>query len=88
MYDAFSSSSSNDDAFSVIEPTWDRNEKNPAGTAAARMSHGINLNFPDQIPQRLLDRIVWKTVHGDRLRAASARAERELRRIVVRPATG
>ena len=87
MYDAFSSSSSNDDAFSVIEPTWDRNEKNPAGTAAARMSHGINLNFPDQIPQRLLDRIVWKSVHGDRRRAAPARTERELRRIVVRPAT-
>jgi hypothetical protein len=66
MYDAFSSSASNDEPFAVVEPTWDRTEKNPAGTAAARMSHGLNLNFPDTVRQRQLDRILWKSVYGDR----------------------
>jgi hypothetical protein len=30
------------------------------------MSHGLNLNFPDTVRQRTLDRILWKSVYGDR----------------------
>jgi hypothetical protein len=30
------------------------------------MSHGLNLRQLDQVPQRKLDRIIWKTVYGDR----------------------
>jgi hypothetical protein len=66
MYDAFQSTPGNADPYSVIAPTWDLNERNAAGTAAARMSRGLNLGRPDVVPQRLLDRIIWKTVHGDR----------------------
>jgi DNA-binding beta-propeller fold protein YncE/phospholipase C len=66
MYDAFTSTPANSEPYTVIQPTWDRTEKNKAGTAAARLSRGVNLNYPDQIRQRLLDRIIWKTVYGDR----------------------
>jgi DNA-binding beta-propeller fold protein YncE len=65
MYDAFQSTPDNGEPYSVIQPTWDLTETNKAGTAAAR-SHGLNLSRPDAVPQRLLDRIIWKTVHGDR----------------------
>jgi DNA-binding beta-propeller fold protein YncE len=66
MYDAFQSTPGNADPYNVIAPTWDLNERNAAGTAASRMSRGLNLGRPDAVPQRLLDRIIWKTVHGDR----------------------
>jgi hypothetical protein len=66
MYDAFSSTPSNAAPYSAVPPTWTVNEKNAAGTAAARMSHGLNLRQLDRVPQRKLDRIIWKTVYGDR----------------------
>jgi Phosphoesterase family len=66
MYDAFSPTPSNAAPYSAISPTWNVNEKNAAGTAAARMSHGLNLSQLDRVPQRKLDRIIWKTVYGDR----------------------
>ncbi|MDX6650560.1 MAG: hypothetical protein QOJ97_2511 [Solirubrobacteraceae bacterium] len=66
MYDAFQPTPGNAEPYSAIAPTWDLNERNAAGTAASRMSRGLNLNRPDGVPQRLLDRIIWKTVHGDR----------------------
>jgi hypothetical protein len=65
MYDAFSSTGANPDAYDVIDPTWNLNEKNPSGTAAARMSRGLNLRQVDRVPERELDAILWKTVHGD-----------------------
>ncbi len=66
MYDAFTSTPSNADPFSVISPTWSLTEKNAAGTAAARLSRHYRLNYPDLITQRRLDRILWKSVYGDR----------------------
>jgi DNA-binding beta-propeller fold protein YncE len=66
MYDAFQSTPSNDQPFTAVAPTWDVNETNPSGTAAARMSAGLNLGQPDQVTQRTLDRVIWKTVHGDK----------------------
>nr|MDQ6914316.1 hypothetical protein [Actinomycetota bacterium] len=65
MYDAFSSTPSNDAPYSAVAPTWDLNEKNAAGTAAARMSARVDLNHPDRVSQRQLDRIIWKTVYGN-----------------------
>jgi hypothetical protein len=66
MYDAFQPTPSNDQPFTALEPTWDVNETNPAGTAAARMSQGLNLQEPDHVSQRELDRVIWKSVHGDK----------------------
>jgi YVTN family beta-propeller protein len=66
MYDAFQPTPSNGDPYTALAPTWDVNEKNPSGTAAARMSAGLNLRQPDQVSQRTLDRVIWKTVHGDK----------------------
>jgi DNA-binding beta-propeller fold protein YncE len=66
MYDAFQSTPANDAPYTAIPPTWNVNEKNVAGAAAARMSRGLNFNQVDRVSQRKLDRIIWKTVHGDR----------------------
>jgi DNA-binding beta-propeller fold protein YncE len=66
MYDAFQPTPSNDQPFTALEPTWDVNETNPTGTAAARMSQGLNLQEPDHVSQRELDRVIWKSVHGDK----------------------
>jgi hypothetical protein len=66
MYDAFSGTPDNSEPFDVKPPTWDLVEKNKAGTAAARLSHGLNLSQPDRVRQRVLDRILWKTIYGDK----------------------
>jgi DNA-binding beta-propeller fold protein YncE len=66
MYDAFSGTPDNAAAYDVKTPTWDLAERNKASSAAARLSHGLNLSQPDRVPQRILDRILWKTIYGDK----------------------
>jgi hypothetical protein len=41
-------------------------ERNTASSPGARESLRYNLNQPDQIPQRELDRILWQSIHGAR----------------------
>jgi phospholipase C len=65
MYDAFSATPDNAEAFDAKAPTWDLVERNAARSAAARLSKGLNLAQPDRVPQRVLDRILWKTIYGD-----------------------
>jgi DNA-binding beta-propeller fold protein YncE len=65
MYDAFQSRPSNDEPYTAIGPTWNLNERNAAGTTAARMSAGLNLDSPDEVSQVLLDRVIWKSVYGN-----------------------
>jgi len=66
LYDAFQSTPSNDEAYNVISPTYDLTEKNPATQANARMTHGLNLQQPDRVSQRELDRQIYKTIYGPR----------------------
>jgi YVTN family beta-propeller protein len=66
MYDAFTSQPSNDAPFNALAPTYNLLEENPASpsSAAARAGTKFDTTLPDRISQRLLDRIIWKSVHG------------------------
>jgi hypothetical protein len=65
MYDAFQSTPASTAPFSVIAPTYPLEQKNAATAANARLSASYGLaNHPDTIPQRLLDKILWQSVHG------------------------
>jgi hypothetical protein len=66
LYDAFDSTAQNTEAYSAIVPDQDRNAKNTATSAAASLSKRYDLRTTDQIPQRVLDRILWKSAHGAR----------------------
>ena len=45
--------------FDAIMPKQDLNEKNPANTAAARMSEGLDLSAPDRVDDQVYNRILW-----------------------------
>ncbi len=65
LYDAFDSSTAGNDApYNAIVPGVDRNARNPADAPDARLSSDLPLALPDRVPQRLLDRILWQSVHG------------------------
>jgi hypothetical protein len=50
----------------VRAPTYPLLEENPAEptSAAAREAARHNTSIPDHISQRLLDTVIWKSVHG------------------------
>jgi hypothetical protein len=66
MYDAFDSKPSNDAPFNAPPATYNLLEENPSTptSAAARVADDHNTTIPDHIAQRLLDRVLWKSVHG------------------------
>jgi hypothetical protein len=66
MYDAFQSTPTNAAPFAVRAPTYPLLEENPAQptSAAAREAARHNTSIPDHISQRLLDTVIWKSVHG------------------------
>ena len=65
MYEAFSGKPHNSAPFNTVAPKYPLLEENPAPkSAAARAASHYDTTIPDQIPQRLLDRVIWKSVHG------------------------
>jgi len=64
MYDEFSSKPSNAAPYNAIVPNVDMTATNPNTPANRRASKGLPLNFPDLIPQRRLDAILWRYRHG------------------------
>jgi len=64
MYDAFTSTADNGEPYSAISPTWPLNERNANTRANQRAAGGLNLQRPDRVPQRVLDRQLWKSVFG------------------------
>ena len=65
MYDAFDSDpSDNLEPYEAITPQVDLLERNTAASANARLSERLPLEFTDRTPQRILDRILWQSVHG------------------------
>jgi hypothetical protein len=65
MYDAFTGSPDNSTPFNAVPPTYNLLEENPAPSgAAAKAGDKFDLTIPDQISQRLLDKIIWQSVHG------------------------
>ncbi|MFL5912274.1 MAG: alkaline phosphatase family protein [Gaiellaceae bacterium] len=64
LYDVFDSTAQNTAPYSAIVPSQSRIAVNTASAPAAALSKRYNLQTTDQIPQRTLDGILWKAVHG------------------------
>jgi len=64
LYDAFTSKPKNAKAFNAIVPNVNMTAVNTAKSPAAKLSDSINLSTLDQVSQSTLDRILWKSVHG------------------------
>jgi len=67
LYDAFDSDpSDNAEPYDAITPDVDLTATNPPSAPNARLSARLPLDIPDQVPQPLLDRILWQWKHGKR----------------------
>ncbi len=65
MYDVFDPDpSDNLEPYQAIVPNIDLLERNTASSPNARLSERLPLEFTDRVPQRILDRILWQSVHG------------------------
>jgi hypothetical protein len=64
LYDAFDPSPSNAEPFDAIPSKVNLLDKNAATAANAKLSNSLPLNHPDRVPQRILDRILWQSIHG------------------------
>jgi hypothetical protein len=65
MYDAFDSDPSDNIApYDAVPPRVDLLERNTAASPNASYSNRLPLEFTDRTPQRILDRILWQSVHG------------------------
>jgi phospholipase C len=64
LYDEFDSTPKNSAPYSAIVPQQSRSATNTSSSPAAALSKQYDLSTPDQLPQRTLDAILWKAVHG------------------------
>jgi hypothetical protein len=63
MYDAFQAQPSNDAPYTAIPAKVDLLERNPSTGAGARASAQLPQGL-DEIPQREMDALLWKSIHG------------------------
>ena len=67
MYDAFQSKPANAAPYNVLAPTYPLLQRN-ANTAANRaLTRGHDFTRTDRVPQDVLDRLLWYSVHGPSL---------------------
>lgn len=64
MYDAFDAEPNNSEAFDAIVPEISRTERNTEASPGAALSKRLPWKGVDQVPQRVLDRLLWQSVHG------------------------
>ena len=64
MYDAFTTTPTNDAPYDALVPKQDRNVLNTASSPDAALSASLDFAQLDQVPQRQLDAILWHAVHG------------------------
>ncbi len=64
LYDALGPQPSNSAPYDAIAPEVSVTATNPNSPAASRAADGLNLNFPDQVPEQQLDAMLWHSVHG------------------------
>jgi hypothetical protein len=65
LYAAFDADASdNDEPFDAITPDLDLTATNPSNAPNAKLSQRLPLETPDQVPQRVLDRILWQYRYG------------------------
>lgn len=65
MYDAFDADpSDNLEPYEAIVPEIDLLERNAETAPNAALSEALPLEYTDRTPQRILDHILWQSVHG------------------------
>jgi YVTN family beta-propeller protein len=64
LYDAFSSSPSNAEPFTARPATTSLTATNPDTAANRRLARRYDLISTDAVPQRVLDRMLWRAVRG------------------------
>jgi hypothetical protein len=64
LYDAFGASEENKDPYTALAPTIPIDERNTASSAGAAASKRMNFRSIDSMPQRALDAVLWKSIHG------------------------
>lgn len=64
LYDAFGGTPANSAPYTAIAPNVPIDERNTASSAGAAASSRMNFRQIDSMPQRALDGVLWKSVHG------------------------
>ena len=64
MYDAFSATPDNADAYAAAPEQVDLLARNANTATNQALSQGLDLNHLDAVSQRTLDGVLWKSVHG------------------------
>ena len=68
--------------YTAITPEQSLEEMNPAKTAAAKLSEGLDFSAPDRVDDALFNQILWLMMKGDRpMPAAQSRASLHLMQI-------
>ena len=65
LYDAFDAEPGNSEPYKAIVPDVNLVERNTEATPMAARSRELNIGPTDRTPQRYLDEILWKYVHGE-----------------------
>jgi DNA-binding beta-propeller fold protein YncE len=65
MYAAFTATRQNAAPYTALVPKQDRLALNASNAADARLSASLDFRQLDQVPQQLLDRILWHAVYGE-----------------------
>ncbi len=65
LYDAFGTGPDNADPYTAIPPVLDLNARNATSAPGAATSRREQIGrYLDATPQRVLDRVLWQSVHG------------------------
>jgi hypothetical protein len=64
LYDAFDATAQNTEPYTAIAPTLPIDERNTAASPGAAASRRMNFRKLDSMPQRDLDSVLWKSIHG------------------------
>jgi YVTN family beta-propeller protein len=64
LYDAFTPAAGNSEPYSAIPPQTDLSATNPNTAANRRFAKRYRLTETDQVPQRVLDHMLWRAVKG------------------------
>jgi hypothetical protein len=65
LYDAFSPSPSNSEPYNAKPSPTSLTATNPDTAAARRLEQRWQLTATDRVPQRVLDRMLWRTMRGN-----------------------
>jgi phospholipase C len=64
MYDAFQSTPANAAPYNVQAPTYPLLRRNVDTASNRALTRGYDFSRTDQVPQDVLDRVLWYSVHG------------------------